>query len=120
MNIGSTLKWIKTSVLAMLGGGFTAAVAAMFDPSKYSFPHDLGSGKLWRYVFAGWGLTFGALLIHSPLGQKTLAALKDLQAQLAQSKADLEQAKAELKACMPPAGPSEPDVQPRRDDPGNK
>lgn len=90
--------WIVTTLVAMLGGGFAAGFTAMMDPSKYKFPQDLGSGKLWPYVFMGWGLTFAGVLIHSPLGQKVVAFTKQSQEQLEQSQKDLNQAKADLKA----------------------
>jgi hypothetical protein len=82
MDMQGAWRWIKTTVLSMLGGGLVAGISAMSDPNKYRFPQDLGSGKLWRYVFAGWGLTFTALLIKSPLGQKALSNLEAGQKQL--------------------------------------
>jgi hypothetical protein len=89
--------WVITTAVAMLGGGFAAGFTAMMDPSKYSFPKDLGTGKLWPYVFMGWGLTFAGVLIHSPIGQKVIAITKQSKAQLEQTQQELNQAKDSLK-----------------------
>jgi hypothetical protein len=97
MDIHPAIKWIRTAVVAMLGGGLAGGLSALFDPTKYRFPHDLGSGKLWKYVFMGWGLTLGGLLIKSPLGQQTMQAYRDAQAQLKADQEELEKCKAELK-----------------------
>jgi hypothetical protein len=91
-------KWIITTALAMLGGGAAAGFAAMTDPSKYDFPKDLGSGKLWKYVFMGWALTFVGAFIKSPIGQHVIAVTKQSQEQLEQTQQELNQAKADLKA----------------------
>lgn len=91
-------KWVTTTVIAMLGGGAAAAFAAMTDPAKYQFPQDFGSGKLWKYVFMGWGLTFAGILIKSPVGQKVIAITNQSKEQLAQTQKELDQAKANLKA----------------------
>ena len=95
-------KWIITTAVAMLGGGAAAAFSAMTDPSKYKFPQDFGSGKLWRYVFMGWALTFAGVLIHSPLGQKAIALTKQSKEQLDQTQKELNQAKDNLKAAGKP------------------
>ena len=92
-------KWIITTAVAMLGGGAAAGFSAMTDPSKYKFPQDLGSGKLWKYVFMGWALTFAGVLIHSPLGQKAIALTKQSKEQLDQTQKELNQAKDNLKAA---------------------
>jgi hypothetical protein len=92
--------WIVTTAVAMLGGGFAAGFTAMLDPTKYKFPQDLGSGKLWKYVFMGWALTFGGILLHSPLGQKVIAFNKQNKEQLEQTQKELDQAKKELKASV--------------------
>lgn len=97
MQTKGAVKWIKTLVLAGLGGGFVAGISAAMDPVKYSFPADLGSGKLWKYVVAGAALTMGALLVRSPLGQKAMQELKESQAQLAEDREALEKIKTELK-----------------------
>jgi hypothetical protein len=89
-------KWIKTAVIAMLGGGLAGGLSALFDPSKYNFPRDLGSGKLWKYVFMGWGLTLGGLLIKSPLGKQVTQAYRDSQAQLEADREAFEKIKAAL------------------------
>jgi hypothetical protein len=97
-NTRSILKWLRTALISALGGGIAAIVATAADPQKYRFPQDLGSGKMWPYFLAGIGLTFGGMLLKSPFGQTTLAALKDAQAQLKESQETLEKAKADLKA----------------------
>jgi hypothetical protein len=78
-------KWLKTTLMAVVGGGVAAAVTAAFDPQKYNIAHDLGSGKLWLYFFEGAGVTFIALLMKSPLGQQVMTAYKDSQASVQQS-----------------------------------
>jgi hypothetical protein len=89
--------WIKTTLIAMLGGGVAGAFAAAMDPSKYHFPKDFGSGKLWEY-FAEGAITVGvALVIKSPFGQSMMTAFKDSQQQLKQSKEDVEQTKESIK-----------------------
>lgn len=92
--------WIVTTAVAMLGGGAAAGFSAAMDPTKYHFPQDFGSGKLWKYVFMGWALTFGGVLIHSPLGQKVIAISKQSKEQLDQTQKDLDQAKADLKSAV--------------------
>jgi hypothetical protein len=102
-------KWTISAVVASVGGGIAGAAAAAFDPTKYKFPHDFGTGKLFPYFFTGAGLTFMGMLLHSPLGQKVMGAYKATQEQLAQSQLDLAQAKSELKsatAAKPPAPPT--------------
>lgn len=69
MDTSGAKKWLKTSGLAALGGGIAAVVATAADPSKYHFPRDLGTGKMWPYFFSGASMTFGALLLKSPLGK---------------------------------------------------
>jgi hypothetical protein len=89
--------WIITTAIAMLGGGAAAGFSAAINPNEYHFPQDFGSGKLWKYVFMGWALTFAGVLIHSPLGQKVIAITKQNQAQLDQTQKELDQAKQDLK-----------------------
>jgi hypothetical protein len=96
------LKWSKTTIIAALGGGFAAAFTAAMDPSKYRFPNDLGSGKLWPYFFQGAGLIFVGLILKSPFGQKVLADFKQARSEMAESQADIAQAKAELKGQAQP------------------
>jgi len=104
----AVIKWAKTTGIAAVGGGIAGALTAAVDPSKYHFPHDLGSGKLFVYFFEGFGLTFGGMLLKSPLGQQVMGAYKDSQQQLQASKADLAAAKTELKAAglPPPSSPA--------------
>jgi hypothetical protein len=94
------LHWVSSTVIAMLGGGAAAGFTAAIDPSKYNFPKDLGSGKLWPYVFMGWGLTFAGILVHSPIGQKVIAFSKQSQEQLEQTQKDLDKAKAALQTSQ--------------------
>jgi len=88
-------------LVAAVGGGIASAVAAFADPDKYSFPKDLGSGKLWPFFFQGAGLAVGALLLKSPMGQKLIGAFKSSQQQAQEDKAALESAKQELKESLP-------------------
>ena len=90
-------KWVKTALLAAIGGGIAASVTAAFDPKKYDIAHDLGSGKLLIYFLQGFAVTFGALLLKSPLGQKAMSAYKDSQTTLADSEQHVAAAKAQLK-----------------------
>lgn len=98
------LKWLKTSGLAALGGGIAAIVATAADPTKYRFPQDLGSGKMWPYFFSGVGVTFAALLIKSPLGERAMTIYRDSQDQLKASQQTITQTKAELKTAAKPEG----------------
>lgn len=63
--------WIKSVVVPIIGGGLAGAFTAALDPSKYHFPHDFGSGKLWEYFFMGAVLTASGMLAKSQFGQKT-------------------------------------------------
>jgi hypothetical protein len=89
--------WVKTTLFATVGGGIAAAFTAALDPSKYHFPADVGSGKLWAYFFEGAIMVGAALLIKSPLGQQVMTSYKESQAQLKESQEALAQAKADLK-----------------------
>jgi hypothetical protein len=100
MDKQKTIAWIRTSIVSAVGGGIMGAIAAACDPTKYRFPQDLGSGKLWPFFLAGAGTMFAGSLLRSPLGQQFMGSFKDMQDQLAQSKADLAKAKEDLK---PPA-----------------
>lgn len=77
-----------------------AALAAAMDPTKWSFPRDLGSGKLFPFFFGGAGMTFAALVTQSPFGKKMIAVYRDSQAQIQQAKREIEEAKK-----PPPGGP---------------
>jgi hypothetical protein len=101
MDMQGVVKWLKTAGLAAGGGGVAGAFAAAMDPSKYVFPHDFGSGKLWKYFFMGAALTFGGLLIKSPLGQSMMSAYKQSQADLEASKRTVAETKAALKEKAP-------------------
>jgi hypothetical protein len=96
------LKWIKTGVIACLGGGVTAAIAAAMDPSKYQFPHDIGSGKLWKFFFTGAGTMLIGLLVKSPLGQKAISTFKETQEQLKDTQGTIETTKTEIKTSVTP------------------
>jgi hypothetical protein len=97
VNKDKFLKWVKTALLAALGGGIAAAVAVLFDPAKFDIAHDIGSGKLWTFFLQGAGVTFGALLLKSPLGTQVVGAYKHAQAGLAENQATVAQAKEKLK-----------------------
>jgi hypothetical protein len=99
MTMEKAKKWIITTAGACVGGGIAGAFTAAMDPSKYHFPQDFGSGKLWKYFGMGVALTFGGMLLHSPLGQKVMGSYKATQEQLAQDQRDLDQAKKDLKAA---------------------
>lgn len=96
MDTSGAKKWLKTSGLAALGGGIAAVVATAMDPSKYQFPRDFGTGKMWPYFFSGMGVTFAALLMKSPLGQKAMKEYQDSQAQLAADREELERIKSRI------------------------
>lgn len=96
-------KWIKTTLVSIFGGGIAGSVAALSDPAKYRFPQDLGTGKMWPFFLSGAGMTLGAMLLKSPLGQQVVGALKDSQQQLAEGKQAVEDAKADVKAGVTPA-----------------
>jgi hypothetical protein len=109
---GGFLKWLKTALIAAVGGGIAGASAAAMNPAEYKFPQDLGSGKLWVFFLMGAGTTLVALLLKSPLGQQATTAFKDSQQQLQESQAEIKDAKAELKSAVqpepPPTGPPPP------------
>ena len=101
MDTKAAITWTRTAVLTALGGGIAAVVATAADPQKYRFPQDLGSGRMWPYFLTGMGLTFGGMLIRSPLGQKAMGAYQKSQAQMASDKAELEALKAQFKPPTP-------------------
>jgi hypothetical protein len=94
--------WVKTAVIAGVGGGIAGAFAAAMNPAEYQFPHDFGSGKLWKFFGQGFFLTFGALVLKSPFGQKIVGSFKDAQAELKESQTAIADAKADLKGSTTP------------------
>lgn len=94
--------WVRTMLIATVGGGIAAMVAAAMDPTKWRFPQDLGSGKLLPFFFEGAGAMFLGLLIKSPLGQRFMASYKESQTQLAEGKQAIADTKADLKAGASP------------------
>ena len=103
MDRAETIKWVRTALISSVSGGVMAAIAAACDPSKYRFPADLGSGKLWPFFLAGAGAMFAGALLKSPLGQSAMQSYQDARAELEQAKKDIDKAKESLK---PPTGPS--------------
>jgi hypothetical protein len=89
--------WFKTLIIGGFGGGIAGAVAAIADPTKYRFPQDVGTGKLWPFFFQGAFLTIGALCLKSPFGINLTTSLKDAQKQLRESKETIAETKAALK-----------------------
>lgn len=69
--------WIKVALLSAIGGGIAGATSAVIDPSRFHFPHDFGSGKLWEYFLEGALLTFGAMVLKSPIGMKMLGSFNE-------------------------------------------
>jgi len=112
MDMKAIVKWSKTALIAATGGGVTSAFAAAMDPTKYRFPHDFGSGKLWKFFFDGFALMFVGLLIKSPLGQKAVAGFQQAQAQAKEDAAMLDKVKSDITenavAMRPPSGPMPP------------
>src|SRR5215467_7863148 len=92
----TAVRWIKVSALSSIGGGIAGAVAAAQDPAKYKFPQDFGSGKLLPFFFQGAALTFGAMLLKSPLGKRVIGGVKESKEQLAEDTELIEQTKKEL------------------------
>lgn len=80
---------LKTIIIGGLGGGIAAIVATLADPSKYVFPRDLGSGKMWPFFFSGAAVAIGALFLKSPFGSKIMGQLKENQQTIADTKAGL-------------------------------
>jgi hypothetical protein len=99
MDKQATIGWLKTAAITAVGGGIAGIFSAVMDPSKYSFPADLGSGKMWKYCFMGAVLTLGGLLLKSPLGQRAVSAFKDSQQLLKDSKEAISAAQADLKSA---------------------
>lgn len=89
--------WLKMLVIAAFGGGIAGSVAALSDPAKYTFPRDLGSGKMWPFFLSGAGTAVGAMLLKSPLGIRIMDAVKQSKQDLQDSKAVLDQTKRDLK-----------------------
>jgi hypothetical protein len=87
-------KTLVTVLVGGVGGGIAAMTAAAADPSKYSFPKDLGSGKLWPFFFQGAAIGIGALFVKSPFGRKIMA-LQEKQREDTQTVAE---ARSKLKA----------------------
>jgi len=94
MNKEKVWKWLKTALMAAVGGGIAACIAALFDPAKFSLAKDLGSGKEWTFFLQGFAVTFGALLIKSPFGQEMIATYQKSQKALAESQGEMQQAKS--------------------------
>jgi hypothetical protein len=88
------------AVLACLAGGGASGIAAAMDPSKYHFPQDFGSGKLWPFFFGGVGATALGMFLQSTFGKNLMAALKMSQANLAQNQAAIAQTKQEVKETL--------------------
>lgn len=94
--------WIKTTIIATIGGGLAGALAASMDPQKYNWRHDIGSGKLWEFFIEG-AVTVGlATLIKSPFGQQVMTSFKDSQQQLKDSQQTVADTKTELKDATKP------------------
>lgn len=96
-----TRKWLKTTAIAVIGGGLAAATTMALDPTRYHFPHDIGSGKLLIQFFSGAGITFLALLLKSPLGQQVMASYKETQIQMKGDQALITESKTELRSASP-------------------
>lgn len=99
------VKWLKTTGIAVVGGGVAGAFAAAMDPSKYHFPHDFGSGKLWKFFLEGCAMTLMALLIKSPLGQKVMTSFQQSQQQAKDDAALIASTKADLVQAASPSPP---------------
>jgi hypothetical protein len=112
MDKQAVMKWLKTCIVAGLGAGIASMVAALSDPTKYRFPQDLGSGKMWPYFLSGAAMTIGALLIKSPFGQQALTTFKESQTQLKESQGLIEETKTEIKASVTPAPAGPPPTGP--------
>lgn len=69
--------WLKTIIVGGVGGGIAGSVAALADPTKYVFPRDLFSGKMWPFFLQGAALTIGALFLKSPLGVSLVDQFKE-------------------------------------------
>jgi hypothetical protein len=97
MDKDELMTWTKTAVIAALGGGIAAIVATAADPTKYHFPRDLGTGKMWPFFLEGIGLTLGAMLLKSPLGKHVMGAVQKAKDNAAENQAALEKAKNDLR-----------------------
>lgn len=97
MDTRASIKWIKTAVFAALGGGVTASVGALADPTKYRFPQDLGTGKMWPYFLTGISVALGGVFLHSEWGRKLMGAYSDAERQAEIDRKELEALKAKFK-----------------------
>ena len=64
--------WLRTIALGLLGGIMGAIYAVIVEPETYHFPHDIGSGKMWKFFVGGAILTISGVLVESPLGKKLM------------------------------------------------
>lgn len=88
IDVNGVKGWTKTFIIGGIGGGIAGAFAAAMNPAEYQFPHDFGSGKLWKFFFQGAFLTIGALCLKTPFGEKLVGKFKETQAGLQQKKQD--------------------------------
>jgi hypothetical protein len=93
MKLSKVMRWVLSTVVAMLGGGLAAIVPIVSDRSKYKFPEDFGSGKLWPYILMGWFLTFAGILLKSPVVKKAMDFSDQSEEQLEKAQHDLDKAK---------------------------
>ena len=82
-------RWIITTGGIVLGGGIAGAFTAALDPTKYRFPHDFGSGKLWEYFGEGCALTFGGCILNSPWGRRIMSGFQQTQKEIQEAKDNL-------------------------------
>jgi len=72
MTMISLKSWLKTVGLGLIGGILAASYTVIVEPGGYHFPHDFGSGKMWKFFVGGVILTIAGILVESPLGKKLM------------------------------------------------
>lgn len=97
--------WVKTVVVAAIGGGVPAGFTAVMDPQKFGI--HFGNGRLLLIMLQGAAVAVGALWLRSPQGQQIMGAFKQGQQQGANDLAMLQKAKSDLQGTPAPGLPSE-------------
>lgn len=92
-------EWLKSAVVAVVGGACAATSAIIMDPTKFNLSNGLKDEALIALQGAVVGL--GALFIRSPLGSSLVSALREAKVQSAADKALIEQLQEQLVAAKP-------------------
>lgn len=75
--------WLKTLGVAAAGGALTGGLAALLDPSHFSFKDWIDEEHVAEMAAEGAAIAAGAFLLKSPMGQKLLHFAHEAQEQAA-------------------------------------